>query len=102
MGRSERDFMKDIIGILREKYSGCRNRSILVLTRCTSSKILQHEDEANKWIEEQNENANSSIRYFLDTMKLETSDAPSRIIFVDNKVPDPDLEEHSKPFMNLD
>ena len=90
MGMGERNFMKEIIEILKKRYSGCEKGMILVVTKAPQ-KLIQNKTKAQEWIDREKEKSHSPFQYFLDANEGDTS----RIIFVENKNPQ-DWDEEGK------
>ena len=90
MGMGERNFMKEIIEILKKRYSGCEKGMILVVTKAPQ-KLIQNKTKAQEWIDREKMKSHSPFQYFLDANEGDTS----RIIFVENKNPQ-DWDEEGK------
>ena len=82
MGMEERNFMKEIIEVLKKRYSGCEKRLILVVTNAPQ-KLIQNRSKAKEWIDREKVKLNSPFQYFLDANEGDES----RIMFVDIKNP---------------
>ena len=88
MGLYERDFMKEIIGILMKRHGGSERRMILTITR-SPSKLIRSEAKAKEFIDEEKIKTNSPFQYFVNLH----DGNDRRIIFMNNKNP---AEEEGK------
>ena len=96
MGQDERDSMEEIIEALRDKYTGCRKKLLLIVSK-SPAKLTKNNEKASDWVSAESTKPNSPFNYFVNMKNVQF---PNRVLFVNNKNPK-DYEDAGKLFCQI-